>query len=65
MEGESPPHFIMTNIDIEVYIIEKLRNNRYQLIDPKGNVVMIRNANRINEIYEYLDSQGYLYQEEF
>lgn len=55
----------MTNIDIEVYIIEKLRNNRYQLIDPKGNVVMIRNANRINEIYEYLESQGYLYQEEF
>lgn len=55
----------MTNLDIEVYIIEKLRNNRYQLVSPMGNVVMIRNASRIKEIYEYLDSHGYLYQEEF
>lgn len=66
MEGESPPNIIiMTNLDIEFYLIEKLRNNRYQLVDPKGNVVMIRNANRISEIYKYLNSQGYNYQEEF
>jgi len=55
----------MTNLDMEVYLIEKLRNNRYQLVDPKGNVIMIRNANRLSEIYSYLDSEGYHYQEEF
>lgn len=59
------PNLNMIDIDVEMYIIEKLRNNRFQLVDPKGNVIMIRNANRISEIYQYLDSQGYLYQEEF
>ena len=55
----------MVNLMYELWIVEKLRHNRFQLLDPTGNVKMIRNKDRIHEIYDFLKLHNYQYQEEF